>query len=122
MNDIVDLREARTVKALRDPDPSMSKVPNTIRQAIADVIEEQRAEIGQLRAAMDRYRYAISWTASDSWDLCQDCRARLEWALAMDPGERLTQDQIAAVGKAYLQQALVTESKLASSERPEGTP
>lgn len=44
-------RHERAVRALRTPDPSMANVPNTVRQAMADVIEEQRAAIAGLLAA-----------------------------------------------------------------------
>lgn len=44
-------RVQKTVVALRTPDPSISRVPNTVRQAMADVIEEQR---DNLTAAQER--------------------------------------------------------------------
>jgi Lar family restriction alleviation protein len=59
----------------------------------------------RLEEALDRYRYAIAWVGADSWDHCDECRARLEWARSMD-GRRLSDDEIAAVGKQYLGSAL----------------
>jgi hypothetical protein len=45
----LDLRAARAIAALREPDASLARVSNTVRQSIADVIEEQRAEIDGFR-------------------------------------------------------------------------
>lgn len=33
-------RAARAVRALRQPDPSLKTVPNTIRQSLAEIIEQ----------------------------------------------------------------------------------
>lgn len=42
----------RAVEALRAPDASLSRVPNTVRQSIADVIEAQKRQL-------DRYGLAL---------------------------------------------------------------
>lgn len=42
----------KAVEALRTPDASLSRVPNTVRQSIADVIEAQKRQI-------DRYGLAL---------------------------------------------------------------
>lgn len=35
-------RANRAIKALRAPDPSLARVPNTVRQSIAEIIEDQQ--------------------------------------------------------------------------------
>lgn len=45
-------RAMRSVVALRTPDASLRTVPNTVRQSIADVIEEQDQKL-------DRYGLAL---------------------------------------------------------------
>ena len=35
-------RHERAIHALRTPDASLERVPNTVRQSLADVIEDQR--------------------------------------------------------------------------------
>ena len=35
----------KAIRALREPDASLDRVPNTVRQSIADIIEEQRQQI-----------------------------------------------------------------------------
>ncbi|MGM3357430.1 hypothetical protein, partial [Bacillus cereus group sp. BC233] len=42
----------KAIVALRAPDASLSRVPNTVRQSIADVIERQADEIATLRKAL----------------------------------------------------------------------
>jgi hypothetical protein len=42
-------RAARAVAALRKPDHSLARVPNTVRQSIADIIEELDAEAEKFR-------------------------------------------------------------------------
>lgn len=66
-------------------------------------------EIARLRAAarqdaetLDRYRYAVSWVASDSWDWCPSCKDHLVWARSMDEGSYLSQDKLAAIGKGWV--------------------
>lgn len=48
-------RAQRAVDALRKPDASLARVPNTIRQSIAEVIEEQEAEIARLNKWADGF-------------------------------------------------------------------
>jgi hypothetical protein len=43
-------RARRAVIALREPDASCARVPNTVRQSMADVIEELESEIIRLRS------------------------------------------------------------------------
>ena len=43
---------AKAIHALRTPDPSLARVPNTVRQSIADVMEQQQEMI-------DRYGVAL---------------------------------------------------------------
>lgn len=40
-----DARALRAIAALRDPDHSLSRVPNTIRQSIAEIIEDQQTTL-----------------------------------------------------------------------------
>ncbi len=90
---------------IRFPSDEVAEQFNILIKAIGPVATaylSERIRREKMEEALNRYRYAITWVAADSWDHCGDCRARLEWALAMDPGERLTQDQIAAVGKTFL--------------------
>jgi hypothetical protein len=51
-------RAARAVSALREPDASLARVPNTIRQSIADVIEElTRPAPAGMREALEPFAY-----------------------------------------------------------------
>lgn len=54
-----------------------------------------------LEEALSRYRYAIDWVASDSWDFCSECRDRIRWARQHDPIDRLSNDDMAAMAKKY---------------------
>lgn len=38
-------RATAAIKALREPDASFARVPNTVRQSVADVIEETQAKL-----------------------------------------------------------------------------
>jgi hypothetical protein len=51
-------RAERAIEALREPDHSLARVPNTIRQSIAEVIEDQAA-------ALER-AYGILWRMPDA--------------------------------------------------------
>ncbi len=55
-----------------------------------------KAEVERLREVVTAYRAATAWVASDSWDGCSDCIARLKAASAFD-GMRdpMTPDQLA---------------------------
>jgi hypothetical protein len=82
--------------------------PDRICAEAADEIERLRASLPRAGdEALDRYRYAIDWVASDSWDHCSDCRSRLAWARALD-GARLTADELAAIGQQYLKSERLT--------------
>ena len=48
----------RAITALREPDYSLARVPNTIRQSIAEVIEDQRTAIERA--------YGILWRMPDA--------------------------------------------------------
>ena len=52
------IRAERAIKALRDPDYTLARVPNTIRQSIAEVIEDQQT-------ALER-TYGILWRMPDA--------------------------------------------------------
>jgi hypothetical protein len=45
-------RHERAIHALRTPDASLQRVPNTVRQSLADVIEEQRKVIDKYGLAL----------------------------------------------------------------------
>lgn len=49
-------RTALAIQSLREPAAPLACVPNTIRQSIADVIEEQAAEISELKRKLDGYQ------------------------------------------------------------------
>lgn len=51
-------RASRAIAALREPDASLARVPNTIRQSIAEVIEDQAT-------ALER-AYGILWRMPDA--------------------------------------------------------
>lgn len=51
-------RAARAIAALRTPDYTLSRVPNSVRQSIAEVIEDQQA-------ALER-AYGILWRMPDA--------------------------------------------------------
>lgn len=62
----------KAIVALRAPDASLSRVPNTVRQSIAEVIEKQEDEIFGLRRALGRLG-PIVWanapkSACDEWE------------------------------------------------------
>jgi hypothetical protein len=45
-------RAAKSVIALRTPDASLARVPNTVRQSIADTIEAQQRQIDKYGLAL----------------------------------------------------------------------
>ena len=51
-------RAERAIEALRKPDPALARVPNTVRQSIAEVIEDQAT-------ALER-AYGILWRMPDA--------------------------------------------------------
>jgi hypothetical protein len=51
-------RAERAIKALREPDYTLARVPNTVRQSIAEVIEDQAT-------ALER-AYGILWRMPDA--------------------------------------------------------
>lgn len=51
--DELKARAQRAISALREPDRSLDCVPNTVRQSIADVIEELAQTLGHYWTAMD---------------------------------------------------------------------
>lgn len=51
-------RASRAIDALRKPDASLSHVPNTIRQSIAEVIEDQQTNLERA--------YGILWRMPDA--------------------------------------------------------
>jgi hypothetical protein len=51
--DELNNKAQRAILALRKPDASLSRVPNTVRQSIADVIEGLVQELDHYRTAMD---------------------------------------------------------------------
>lgn len=65
-------RARRAIAALREPDASLSRVPGTVRYAIAEVIEEQQALLGE---ALPRIP---DWTTGVNDDL----RSRIQQAIA----------------------------------------
>lgn len=48
-------RANRAIDALRKPDASLARVPNTVRQSLAEVIEELQAEIARLNEWADGF-------------------------------------------------------------------
>lgn len=70
------------------------------RGAVLDE-ETTRRDMKDAASVIDRYRYAIAWAAADSWDGCDDCRQRLEWALSMDPHDVMNGDEMAEIGKTF---------------------
>lgn len=71
-------------------------------EAIAAWNPRPKQEGEAAEVALDRYRYAVEWSAADSWDGCPECRARLEWARSLDD-KRLSVNEVAAIGKSFLQ-------------------
>lgn len=55
---VAPTRAERAIEALRKPDYTLARVPNTIRQSIAEVIEDQAA-------ALER-AYGILWRMPDA--------------------------------------------------------
>jgi phage shock protein A len=48
----MNTRVERAIEALRKPDHSLANVANTVRQALAEVIEDQQARIEALEATL----------------------------------------------------------------------
>jgi hypothetical protein len=46
----------RAIEALRNPDPSLAHVVNTVRQSLAEVVEDQQNRIEALEAALANER------------------------------------------------------------------
>ncbi|MBU6408057.1 MAG: hypothetical protein KGS44_13165 [Alphaproteobacteria bacterium] len=61
--------------------------------AMLTELQARRAADAKAVEALNRYRYAVSFLSADSWDMCGDCRDRLQWARGVD-GEYLTEDQM----------------------------
>ena len=53
-----DTRALRAIATLREPDYTLARVPNTIRQSIAEVIEDQQTTIERA--------YGILWRDADA--------------------------------------------------------
>lgn len=70
------------------------------RNGLQRIAAERAGVIERLEQALNRCRYAVAWSAADSWDGCHECRARLEWARSLDE-KRLTADELAAVAKLF---------------------
>lgn len=49
---MLKVRAERAVSALREPSAPLARVPNTIRQSFADIIEEQQRQIDQYGLAL----------------------------------------------------------------------
>lgn len=45
-------RTQKAIDALRTPDAALQRVPNTVRQSLADIIEEQREQIDKYGVAL----------------------------------------------------------------------
>lgn len=58
-------RAQRAVSALRKPDPSLARVPNTVRQSIADVIVELTAGVDLWRERWQAADQAVEATIKD---------------------------------------------------------
>lgn len=54
----MNTRAERAIEALRKPDYTLARVPNTVRQSIAEVIEDQTAAL--------EYAYGILWRMPDA--------------------------------------------------------
>jgi len=52
MSDMENDPIQKTITALREPDPSLARVPNTIRQSIADIIQMQAGRIDSYGLAL----------------------------------------------------------------------
>lgn len=66
----------RAVEALRTPDASLSAAPNTVRQSIADVIEEQQARIEII--------YGLLWNCKVDTDTFTGCATALARKAALE--------------------------------------
>lgn len=78
-------------------DPVLDRQPHPADATIAGL----RAEIAELRAALDRYRYVYAWWTADSHDSGGEFRARMHWARGEDY-HHLTNDEVATIGKRFL--------------------
>lgn len=54
-------RAQLAIKALRDPDDSLASVCNTVRQSIADTIEDSSKDIDRLRSALANFADQKNW-------------------------------------------------------------
>lgn len=67
----MNLRAARAIEALRTPHHTMKRVPNTIRQSIAEVIEGQMTALERLRVAFNSFSETASISDGPSLALQQ---------------------------------------------------
>jgi hypothetical protein len=56
----------RAIEALRNPDPSLAHVVNTVRQSLAEVVEDQQNRIEELEAALQRI---VQWSEAYPLDI-----------------------------------------------------
>lgn len=54
-------RAQRAIDALRKPDASLSRVPNTVRQSIAEVIEDQMKQVDKYGLALMMIREGCAY-------------------------------------------------------------
>jgi hypothetical protein len=94
-------------------------VAEAMAEQAAARIRELKAECERLRGALDRYRYAATWVASDSWDFCSDCRDRIRWAAALDRdrAETMVPDRMSAMAKEFAPWASATAMERMKQER-----
>lgn len=78
-------RVDRVLDALRTPDASLDRVPNTVRQAMAEAIDDVRSENERLRQIVGAYRVAMacSETLPDDEEDAEHIRNQLTyWIMA----------------------------------------
>jgi hypothetical protein len=85
----------RAIEALRKPDPSLAHVVNTVRQSLAEVVEDQQNRIEALEAALaavnslpDTWRNEATLSENHSVDdVYLRCADELSAALDKDAGQ-----------------------------------
>lgn len=80
-------RARRAINALREPDASLLSVANTVRQSIADVIEDSGGETERLRNALANFADPKNWHSEAGLLQWMGKRNAIEFAQSVLDGE-----------------------------------
>lgn len=77
----------RAIKALREPDACLARIPNTVRQSLADVIEDSGSEAERLRNALANFADPKNWHSEAGLLQWMGKRSAVEFAQSVLDGE-----------------------------------